>query len=105
MIVLRKRNIAEEKAFHDLEAAFAELLSEKDRSAFLVDMSHVEIIHSIAIGILVKASSLAKEQGCRFALCRTHKRLLDLFAQLKCLVMWETYEDCEQARTALGLQS
>jgi anti-sigma B factor antagonist len=86
--------------FEKFHGAIKELLADGN-TRFLLDFGKVDWINSTGIGIMVSAFHSIKAAEGRMVICGANKRVRGIYYVSKLDQIFETFDDCSEARKSL----
>jgi anti-sigma B factor antagonist len=103
VILYPRGNYFGDKETDDLQKAIMDEAA-SGNTRLILNMSEVQSLNSIGIGVLMRGFSNYKGRGGEIKLCGLGKRLRDLFTMTKLIMVFDHHETEEQAVAAFAVE-
>jgi anti-anti-sigma factor len=72
-------------------------LSEAGNKKLLINLGQTTFMNSVSLGVLIAGHSNYAKRGAQLKLCAVDKKIQNIFVVTRLSLVFETYEDCEEA--------
>jgi anti-anti-sigma factor len=100
-VVITEGRFIVENQVDELEAALAGLMADDGSKKLLLDLSGMEFLRSISIGVIANAHGDAMERGIEFCLCGMDKRNRSVFDLMRLGPELKVFDTRDEALEAL----